>query len=78
LRKAPFNRSNNKFICKQQIAPAATSRSGALRVSWLAFKPLSYKLHDVFDAVVGSLYRLHDGPLHHRLKGDLGVLVPKE
>jgi hypothetical protein len=46
---------------------------GALRILWLAFKLLGYKLCSALDVGTGSLLRLHDGPLHHWLKGDLGV-----
>jgi hypothetical protein len=48
---------------------------GALRVFWLAFKPLGYTLSGVLDAGTSRLLCLHDGPLHHQLKGDLGVLA---
>jgi hypothetical protein len=43
----------------------------------LVFKQASYKLSGIFDVSTGSLLHLHDGPLHHRLKGDLGVADPE-
>jgi hypothetical protein len=46
---------------------------GALCVFRLMFKPLGYKLCSVFDAGLGNLLHLYDRPLHHWLKGDLGV-----
>jgi hypothetical protein len=33
----------------------------------------NYELCGVLDASLGSLLCLYDEPLHHRLKGDLGV-----
>jgi hypothetical protein len=73
LRQTSFNKSNNRFIYKRQKSRRLQVEAGALRVFWLVFKLLDYKLCSVFDAGMGSLLHLHDGPLHHRLKGDLGV-----
>jgi hypothetical protein len=56
----------------------ATSRSEALCIFRLTFKSLGYKLRGVFDTSMGSLHRLRDGPLHHRLKGDLGSRLRKQ
>jgi hypothetical protein len=50
---------------------------GVLYVFWLAFKQLSYKLCGVHNASTGILHYLHDGPFHHWLMGDMGVLVPE-
>jgi hypothetical protein len=36
-------------------------------------EPRSYDIRGVLDVVVGSLLRLHGGPLRHRLNGDMGV-----
>jgi hypothetical protein len=75
LWQTQFNRSNNKFTYKQQKYLTAISKSGALRIFWLAFKLLGYKLRSVFDVDTSSLSHLRNGPLLHRLKGDLGVLA---
>jgi hypothetical protein len=46
---------------------------GALRIYKLMLEPRSYDLHGVLDVGPGNLLRLHDGPLRHELKGDLGL-----
>jgi hypothetical protein len=52
-------------------------KQGAVHVYSLTLKPHSYELCGVLDTGPGSLLCLYDVPLHHRIKGDLGILALK-
>jgi hypothetical protein len=50
---------------------------GALCIYRMSIELHSYDLCGVLDAGAGSLLRLRDGRLHHRLKGALRVPAPE-
>jgi hypothetical protein len=75
---ATSNRNDNKFICNpQKVSVVTRLERGALRIFTMTLGSCRHKLRGVLNAGPCSLLHLHDGPLHHRLLGDLGLPAPE-